>query len=599
MTQPTAARLAVYRALLALAGVAGIGVNLLVSRPGRRLTTLIGVVVFVLPLVIAALTYTSQFVRRYARECTIAVAYLVSALDLTKIALFSIADVPMWMGMIVISCVSLIGVFAKRWQEVAAYGAFALALVVSYRLAGWIDGEGTTIIIIATLTATVTMSIAAHVRIKAERSLLSSNASLAHALDEAERMRESAERAARTKSEFLATMSHEIRTPLNGVIGMADLLGESTLDSEQQESVETIRTSADALLNIIGDVLDFSKIEAGRVEIESIPIEPERVARAALRVVQVAAQAKGLALRLDVSDGVPPVVLGDPNRLGQVLLNLLSNAVKFTDSGGVNLSLSADADANVLSFAVQDTGIGMTAQACATIFESFTQADASTTRRYGGTGLGLAISAKLATLMGGGISVESEVGQGSTFTARIGYSPAPKDERVNEGDGALTPVDAPQVRALRILVVDDNHINRRVAVRMAERLGHVAISVDDGMSALDAVREAAAETPFDAVLMDVQMPLIDGYETTRRIKEEWGDRAPFIAMLTADASDADRSASRSAGAEAFLTKPIRSEELERLLARVSSASPRPDTARPAHVGFDDRTADGTDEREIG
>lgn len=571
MTQPTAARLAVYRGLLALAGVAGIGVNLLVSRPGRRLTTVVGVLVFVLPILIVGFSYTSQFVRRHAREFTIGIAYLVSALDLTKIALFSIADVPMWMGMIVISCVSLIGVFAKRWQEVAAYGAFALALIASYRLAGWIDGEGTMIIVIATLTGAVTMSVAAHVRIKAERSLRDSNANLARALDEAERLRDSAERAARAKSEFLATMSHEIRTPLNGVIGMADLLGESTLDSEQHESVETIRTSADALLSIIGDVLDFSKIEAGRVEIESIPMKPEGVARAAIRVVRVAAQAKGLALRFDVSDDVPAVVLGDPNRLGQVLLNLLSNAVKFTESGVVTLSLTVDANARMLAFAVQDTGIGMTPEARATVFESFTQADASTTRRYGGTGLGLAISSRLAKLMGGGILVESEVGHGSTFTARIGYSLAPKVEQISGGGGVLAPSEAEQGRMLRVLVVDDNAINRRVGVRIVERLGHVAHAAPSGPAALEAIR-AAANDPFDAVLMDVQMPQIDGYETTRRIMAEWGDSAPFVAMLTADASDADRSASLAVGARAFLTKPIRINDLRSVLVEGALAS---------------------------
>ena len=563
MPAPTPSRLAVYRFLLAFAGVSGIAVNLLLSSPGRRMTTIIGAAVYAIPLLVLALTYANEWVRRHARPLTVAIAYLVSALDLTKIAIFSRADVPMWMGMIVIACASLIGVFAKRWYEVAAYGAFALGLIVGYRMAGWVDGEGTTIVAIATLVVTVTMSIAAHARIAAERSLLGSNEDLALALEEAERLRDAAEHAARVKSEFLATMSHEIRTPLNGVIGMADLLGTSRLDGEQRESVEIIRTSADALLSVIGDVLDFSKIEAGRVEIESVPMEPERIARDALRVVRVAAQAKGLALRMDVASGVPGVVIGDPNRTRQVLLNLLSNAVKFTDSGGATLSLAAEPEAQVLAFSVHDTGIGMTPQARATIFESFTQADASTTRRYGGTGLGLAISAQLAALMGGGVEVESELGEGSTFCARIGYALAP-DAGSSGEPLSSQPTEAPG-RSLCLLVVDDNEINRRVAVRMVERMGHAVHTAADGASALEAV----AATTFDAVLMDVQMPGMDGYECARRIADRWGSDAPYVAMLTAD-TGVDESAFRASQAHAFVSKPIRIRDVRRVLSDVSA-----------------------------
>ena len=583
MADSSTRRLLVYRFLLACAGVSGVGVNLLVSQPGRRTTTIVGIVVYVLPLVVLALTYVSRYVRRHTRALAIGIAYLVSALDLTKIALFSIADVPMWMGMIVLSCVSLIGVFARRWQEVAAYGMFALGLIVWYRLSGWIDGEGTTIIVIATMVGAVTMSIAAHTRIGAERSLIDSNSSLALALEEAEQLRDTAERAARTKSEFLATMSHEIRTPLNGVIGMADLLVDSPLDSEQTESVETIRTSADALLSIIGDVLDFSKIEAGRVEIESIPMEPERVARTAVRVVRVAAHAKGLALRLHVADDVPDFVLGDPNRLGQVLLNLLSNAVKFTESGSVTLSLAVEPSAEVLVFAVEDTGIGMTADACATIFDSFTQADASTTRQYGGTGLGLTISARLAELMGGSLSVESAPGAGSTFTARVRYLP------VAVAKPPRAPISMSDGPPMRILIADDNAVNLKVAVRMAERLGHLAVTVGDGQSAVDAARDAAQ--PYDVVLMDVHMPGMDGYAAARLIADEVDTGGPFIALLTADAVP-DPEAFAHSRASAFATKPLRIDALRDLLSRGSLHS---DAARAAHVGFDDRPPDRADE----
>lgn len=413
---------------------------------------------------------------------------------------------------------------------------------------------------------------------------------------ELEKSRDVAEKANAAKSEFLARMSHEIRTPMNAILGFTDVLvrGYADNDTQRNDYLNTIHASGTHLLDLINDILDLSKIEAGRMEVERVACSPCEVVSQVVNSLRIRAEEKGISCQFSATTEIPETIQTDPVRLRQIVTNLLGNAIKFTDTGGVQVivRLTNDEDRPQLAVDVVDSGVGISSDAIQRIFNPFSQADSSVTRKYGGTGLGLSISQRLAVALGGGISVESEPGEGSIFTATFDTGPldgiplvAPDAIASRPGTRGKSSDSALQLPPARILLVDDGEANRQLICLVLRRAGAEVVAASDGQQAI----ELATGQHFDAILMDMQMPVMDGYTAASHLRAQ-GCTQPIMA-LTADAMEGSEARCRDAGCSHFMTKPVNLELLITTLNELLPGSPHTKTDSPPSDGPDASTGD--------
>ena len=401
----------------------------------------------------------------------------------------------------------------------------------------------------------------------ANRDLMEANRHLEETGRLAREMAQRAEALSAAKSEFLANMTHEIRTPLNGILGMTDLALQTELKSDQQEYIDLVRTSAEALLFLVNDVLDYSKYEAGKLALNHMDLSLRTLVANVLKPLALRASLNNLRFEYLVSDDVPDHLIGDPHRLGQILMNLVSNSIKFTHAGKIAVSVRRESTQEsrvVLLFSVRDTGIGIPSEKHQVIFDPFTQADGSTTRKYGGTGLGLSIAAGLVKMMDGRIWVESQPGDGATFYFTVTMNLTGEKQA---GSARIADVARRRdKRNMRILLAEDNRVNQRLATHVLEREGHHVQVAGSGREAIAMLEQE----DFDLVLMDIQMPDLDGLQATahiRQMERTSGKRLPIVAM-TAQTGDSDRQLCLNAGMDAYVSKPIRVSELMNLIESV-------------------------------